>query len=263
MPEDFFDSAEIGERLAAEALVVDVDGFEGPLDLLLTLARSQKVDLRRISVLRLAEQYLTFVEAAKRMRIELAADYLVMAAWLAFLKSRLLLPPDPEEEGPSGDEMAAHLAFQLQRLEAMRSAAATLMARDQLGREVFARGAPQAMNREVRVVHQADMLDLLRAYARIKTRDEFRPLHLARGPVYTMEDALERMRGIIGSALDWTQLVEWLPSEWRTDPSRRRSATASSLAAVLELARSGAVELRQAAAFEPIFLRQRQEGSPE
>ena len=120
--------------------MVDVDGFEGPLDLLLTLARSQKVDLRRISILRLAEQYLGFVEAAKRLRIELAADYLVMAAWLAYLKSRLLLPPDPTEEGPSADELAAHLAFQLQRLEAMRDAAARLMARDRLGRDVFARG---------------------------------------------------------------------------------------------------------------------------
>ena len=140
MPEDFFDAGATAERLAAEALVVDLDGFEGPLDLLLTLARSQKVDLRRISILRLAEQYLGFVEAAKLLRIELAADYLVMAAWLAFLKSRLLLPPDPAEAGPSADEMAAHLAWQLQRLEAMRDAAARLMARDQLGRDVFARG---------------------------------------------------------------------------------------------------------------------------
>ena len=148
MPEDFFDAGSAAERRAAEALVVDVDGFEGPLDLLLTLSRSQKVDLRRISILRLAEQYLTFVEAARRLRIELAADYLVMAAWLAYLKSRLLLPPDPTEEGPSADELAAHLAFQLERLEAMRGAAAQLMARDRLGRDVFARGAPEAVARE-------------------------------------------------------------------------------------------------------------------
>ena len=148
MPEDFFDAEGTEARLAAEALVVDVDGYEGPLDLLLALARSQKVDLRRISILRLAEQYLAFVEAAKRLRIELAADYLVMAAWLAYLKSRLLLPPDPAEDGPSGDELAAHLAFQLQRLEAMRDAAARLMARDQLGRDVFARGEPQAVARD-------------------------------------------------------------------------------------------------------------------
>ena len=147
MPEDFFDAEGTAARLAAEALVVDVDGYEGPLDVLLALARSQKVDLRRISILKLAEQYLAFVEAAKRLRIELAADYLVMAAWLAYLKSRLLLPPDPAGEEPSGDEMAAHLAFQLQRLEAMRDAGARLMGRDQLGRDVFARGEPQAVGR--------------------------------------------------------------------------------------------------------------------
>ncbi|PJN93402.1 segregation/condensation protein A, partial [Amaricoccus sp. HAR-UPW-R2A-40] len=127
MPEDFFDVSATADRLAAEALVVELGGYEGPLDLLLTLGRAQKVDLRRLSILRLAEQYLAFVEAAKRLRIELAADYLVMAAWLAYLKSRLLLPPDPTEEGPSGEELAAHLAFQLERLEAMRAVAARLM----------------------------------------------------------------------------------------------------------------------------------------
>lgn len=133
----------VADRLAAEALIVDVDGFEGPLDLLLMLSRTQKVDLRKISVLELARQYLAFVEKAKALRIELAADYLVMAAWLAFLKSRLLLPPDPEEEGPSGEDLAAHLAFQLERLQAMRTAAAQLMARNRLGRDVFARGVPE------------------------------------------------------------------------------------------------------------------------
>ena len=195
MPEDFFDAGATAERLAAEALVVDLDGFEGPLDLLLALARSQKVDLRRISILRLAEQYLGFVEAAKLLRIELAADYLVMAAWLAFLKSRLLLPPDPAEDGPSADEMAAHLAFQLQRLEAMRDAAARLMARDQLGRDVFARGEEETVATRRRTVWTASLIELMRAYARIRTKDDFRPLHLARGPVFTMEQALERMRG--------------------------------------------------------------------
>ena len=136
-----------------------------------------------------------------------------MAAWLAYLKSRLLLPPDPAEEGPSGDELAAHLAFQLQRLEAMREAAARLMARDQLGRDVFARGEPQAVTRALKVVHTASLVDLMRAYARIKTRDDFTPLHLARGPVYTMEQALERMRGLLGTAIDWTRLAAWLPED--------------------------------------------------
>lgn len=259
MPDDFFDPETTEARLAAEALVIDVDGFEGPLDLLLTLARTQKVDLRRISILRLAEQYLGFVEAAKRLRIELAADYLVMAAWLAFLKSRLLLPPDPAEEGPSGEELAARLAFQLERLEAMREAAARLMARDQLGRDVFARGETAKVTREVRVEWTASLLDLMRAYARIKTKDGFTPLHLARGPVYTMEQALERMRGLLGTATSWVQLSAWLPDEWRQEPRRRRSATAASFAAALELVKAGRLEVRQEAAFAPIFLRQREE----
>ena len=258
MPDDFFDPATTEARLAAEALVVDVDGFEGPLDLLLTLARSQKVDLRRVSILRLAEQYLGFVEAAKRLRIELAADYLVMAAWLAFLKSRLLLPPDPAEEGPSGEELAARLAFQLERLEAMRDAAARLMARDQLGRDVFARGETPGVTREVRVTYTASLLDLMRAYARIKTRDDFKPLHLGRGPVYTMEQALERMRGLLGTAIDWVQLAAWLPDDWRREPAKRRSATAASFAAALELVKAGRLEVRQDAAFAPIFLRHRE-----
>ena len=173
---DFFDAASTAERLAAEAMVVDLEGFEGPLDLLLMLARSQKLDLRRISILKLAEQYLRFVEAAKRLRIELAADYLVMAAWLAFLKSRLLLPPDPAEEGPSADEMAAHLALQLARLEAMRDAAARLMARDQLGRDVFARGEEEIVTTRRRTLWTASLIELMRAYARIRTKDDFRPL---------------------------------------------------------------------------------------
>lgn len=256
MPDDFFDPGAIAERLAAEALVVDVEGFEGPLDLLLTLARGQKVDLRRISILKLAEQYLGFVAAAKTLRIELAADYLVMAAWLAYLKSRLLLPPDPEEEGPSADDMAAHLAYQLERLEAMRRAAAELMARDQLGRDVFARGAPESFGREVRIEHTAGLLDLMRAYARIKTKDNFQPLHLQRGPVYTMEQALERMRGLIGTATDWITLSAWLPDDWALEPVKRRSATAASFAAALELVKAGRLTIRQDAPFQPIYLRQ-------
>ena len=259
MPDDFFDPETTEARLAAEALVVDVDGYEGPLDLLLTLARSQKVDLRRVSILRLAEQYLGFVEAAKRLRIELAADYLVMAAWLAFLKSRLLLPPDPAEEGPSGEEMAAHLAFQLERLEAMRDAAARLMARDQLGRDVFARGETEKVTRDVRVTWTASLIDLMRAYARIKTRDDFTPLHLGRGPVFTMEQALERMRGLLGTAVEWTQLSAWLPEDWRQAPERRRSATAASFAAALELVKAGRAEIRQEGTFAPIYVRQRDE----
>ena len=153
----------LSDRLAAEALIVDVDGFEGPLDLLLTLGRTQKVDLRQISILQLAEQYLAFVEEARALRIELAADYLVMAAWLAFLKSRLLLPPDPEEDGPSGEDLAAHLAFQLERLSAMRDAAAQLMARDQRGRDFFARGVTEDVESVRRISYTASRLDLMQA----------------------------------------------------------------------------------------------------
>ena len=260
MPDDFFDAESTEARLVAEALVVDVDGFEGPLDLLLTLARTQKVDLRRISILRLAEQYLGFVEAAKRLRIELAADYLVMAAWLAFLKSRLLLPPDPAEEGPSGEELAARLAFQLERLEAMRDAAARLMARDQLGRDVFARGETEGVTREVRVTWTASLVDLMRAYARIKTRDDFTPLHLGRGAgLHDGAGARADARAGRHGDLDWVQLSAWLPDEWRREPAKRRSATAASFAAALELVKAGRLEVRQEGAFAPIFLRQTDE----
>ena len=161
------------------------DGFEGPLDLLLTLSRTQKVDLRKISVLQLARQYLMFVDKAKALRLELAADYLVMAAWLAFLKSRLLLPPDPQDDGPSGEELAAHLAFQLERLQAMRDVAAQLMARDQLGRDFFARGQTQEMRQTRRVTYTATLLDLMQGYARIRTRDDFRPFVMDRDKVFT------------------------------------------------------------------------------
>ena len=250
------EAAEVAARRAEEALIVDVDGYEGPLDLLLMLARTQKVDLMRISVLALAEQYLAFVEQARRLRIELAADYLVMAAWLAFLKSRLLLPPDPSAEGPSAEDMAAHLAFQLERLQAMREAAARLMARDRLGIARFARGAPEAVARVRQTDWQAGLIDLLRAYARLRTRDEFRPYAFDREGIYSMEQALERMRGLIGFAGSWTDLADFLPEGWG-DPARRRSATAATFAASLELARQGRIELRQSEAFAPLEIRRR------
>ena len=264
MAEDAFDQAvadaPVAHRLAAEALIVDLDGFEGPLDLLLTLGRTQKVDLRQISILDLARQYLDFVERASALRIELAADYLVMAAWLAFLKSRLLLPSDPEEEGPSGEEMAAHLAYQLERLQAMRARAAQLMARERLGRDVFARGLPEDMRNIRRVRHSASLLDLMQAYARIRTRDEFRPYALDRDAIFTLEEALERLRGLIGFAGTWTDIATYLPDGFTEDPARRRSATASTFAASLELAKEGRVELRQSAAFAPLELRRTEAG---
>lgn len=245
------------ERQAGEALVVDVGGYEGPLDLLLSLTRTQKVDLRRISVLALAEQYLAFVDKAKSLRIELAADYLVMAAWLAFLKSRLLLPPDPADDGPSGEALAAHLAFQLERLQAMRDVAARLMARDQLGRDIFARGRAETVSTVRRIAWTASLLDLMQGYARIRTRDDFRPYAFDRQSLFTMEQALERMRGLIGYAGEWTDLMTWLPDGWTADPARRRSATAATFAASLELAREGRIEIRQSGTFAPIVVRRR------
>ncbi len=246
------------ERLVDEALIVDVDGFEGPLDLLLTLSRSQKVDLRRISILHLVEQYLGFVAKAQALRIELAADYLVMAAWLAYLKSRLLLPPDPLEDGPSAEDLAAHLAYQLERLQTMREAAATLMARDQRGRDFFVRGAPETQTRRRDIRFEASLLDLLRAYARIRTRDEFRPYAFDRQNVFTMEQALERMRGLLGYLGDWSDLTSFLPEGWGLSPARRRSATAAHFAAMLELAKAGQVSIRQGDVFSPIQIRRRE-----
>ena len=251
------DAQSVSDRLSAEALIVDVDGFEGPLDLLLTLSRTQKVDLMRISILELAQQYLDFVERAKALRIELAADYLVMAAWLAFLKSRLLLPPDPADEGPSGEEMAAHLAFQLERLQAMRDCAARLMARDQKGRDFFVRGIPENVETVRTVDYTANLLDLMQAYSRIRTRDEFRPFVMDRNDIFTMEEALERMRGLIGFAVDWVDISSYLPDGWGASPMRRRAATASTFAASLELAKAGKVELRQSETFAPLELRRK------
>jgi len=253
---------DLAARLDDEALIVDVDGYEGPLDLLLTLSRRQKVDLRRISVLQLAEQYLRFVEAARALRIELAADYLVMAAWLAFLKSRLLLPPDPTEEGPSAEDLAAHLAFQLERLEAMREAAGRLMGRDRLGREFFARGAPETQAIEKRTQHTATLLELIQAYARLRTRDNFRPYAYDRTDVYPLETALERLRGMIGEAVQWADLAGFLPPGWRAAGARRRSALASTFAASLELAKQGRLDIQQSETFAPIRVRQRPQDAP-
>jgi segregation and condensation protein A len=258
---DLWDASERiapSDRMAAEALIVDVDGYEGPLDLLLTLSRSQKVDLRRISVLQLAEQYLAFINQAQALRIELAADYLVMAAWLAFLKSRLLLPPEPGEDGPSAADLAAHLAFQLERLAAMREAAARLMGLDQLGRNFFARGAPETLSHRRKLTYEATLLDLIRAYARIRTRDEFRPYAFDRQDVFTMEQALDRLRGLLGYAGAWSDLTAFLPDGWDASPARRRSATAAHFAAVLELAKRGLVDLRQSETFAPVQIRRKE-----
>ncbi len=238
-----------------DALIVDIDGWEGPLDLLLALARQQKVDLREISILQLARQYLAFVERAARQRIELAADYLVMAAWLAYLKSRLLLPPEPEDDPPAED-LARELAFRLARLEAMREAGHRLMDLPRLGRDVLPRGQHEAVTETRTVRFTASLHDLLSAYARLRTRDEFRPFVMDREGVYTMEEALDRLRPLLGDLLDWADLMDWLPSGWTTGP-RRRAATAATFAAALELVRDGHAEIRQDRPFAAIQLRSR------
>ena len=237
------------------SLLVDIDGFEGPLDVLLTLARTQKVDLRQVSILQLAEQYLAFVAEARKLRLELAADYLVTAAWLAYLKSRLLLPVEEKaEDEVDADEMAARLAFQLQRLEAMRKAAATLFGRDQLGRDVFARGTPETVLVEKKIEWKCSLIDLLGSYAKLKSKSSYRPLHVERAKAYAMEAALERLRTVIGETPNWTRLEMFLPEDWR-DKQMTRSAIASTFAASLELAREGQIALRQTEVFGPIYLR--------
>ena len=245
------------DAIEAETLHVEVDGFEGPLDLLLTLARTQKVDLAKISVLQLAEQYLAFIEEARELRIELAADYLVMAAWLAFLKSRLLLPKEDDEDGLSGEDMAAHLAFQLERLEAMRRVAAQLMARDQLGRDFFRRGMSESVTVKRQTTWSANLSELLKAYASVKTREEYKPLNFDPREVYSVEAALERLKGLVGQLPDWGTLASFLPEGWTLDPEKRRSAIASSFTAMLELAKRGELEIRQDRTFAPIYLRPR------
>ena len=259
--EDPFDTPPRDQAaIDAETLLVEVDGFEGPLDLLLVLARTQKVDLAKISILQLAEQYLVFIEKARKLRIELAADYLVMAAWLAYLKSRLLLPKTDEDDGMSGEDMAAHLAFQLERLEAMRKVAAQLMARDQLGRDFFGRGMTEAITVRRQTTWSASLSELLKAYANVKTREEYAPLALNQREVFSVEAALDRLKGLVGKMPDWSTLVSFLPEGWELEPTKRRSAVASSFSAMLELAKRGEIEIRQERTFAPIFLRDRASG---
>ena len=242
-------------------LIVNLDGFEGPLDLLLSLARTQKVDLARISILALAEQYLTYVTQARRLRIELAAGYLVMAAWLAYLKSRLLLPDEePDAEEPSSTEMAAALARRLRRLAAMRDAAATLMDRPQLGQDVFAAGRAQGLPVREEALHESTLHELLRAYAAHRIRREPRRLLIELSAYHAMEDAYRRMSQLLGSTPDWETLARFLPRGTAAESdAMARSGVASTLAASLELAREGRLQIRQLEPFGPIYLRRRRE----
>ena len=236
-------------------LRVDVEGFEGPLDLLLAMARTQKVDLAKISVLALAQQYLTFIEEARRLRLEIAADYLVMAAWLAFLKSKMLLPAEPSEEGePTGEELAALLAFRLKRLDAMRDAAAQLMTRKRLGRDVFSRGKPEPVRVTKTSIYEANVYDLLKAYSQQRQRTATQTLHVDKRAVWSLKDARDELERLLGVACEWAPL-DALLAEFLVDPELRRTALASSFTAALEMTREGAVELRQQKLFAPLLVR--------
>ncbi|MSP52357.1 MAG: segregation/condensation protein A [Alphaproteobacteria bacterium] len=237
-----------------ELLVVDLDGYEGPLDVLLSLARAQKVDLTKISILALAEQYLAFVAEVKKVRIEIAADYLVMAAWLAYLKSRLLLPEGEHDEEPSGEVLAADLASRLRRLDAFRQVGQKLFSGFLLGRDVFPRGAPEGVRVIKAPVYEVSLFELLKAYAEHKQRAGAVTLMIEPKVVYTFEQATRRLTAMLGMALDWLVLEGFLPPEL-VDDFARRTAIASTLSASLELVRQGKLDIRQATPFGPIFLR--------
>lgn len=246
---------EQGPRSEGEPnLIVDVDGFEGPLDFLLMLARQQKLDLTKISILALAEQYLNFIEEARKLRLELAADYLVMAAWLAYLKSRLLLPDPEDEDEPSGEELAAMLAFRLKRLDAMREVSTTLMKRAQLGQDFFVRGAPEDMSLRKKVRFSANLYDLLTSYAAQRQRQAVSLVHVRKREVWSLQEAREILQRLIGSVADWTPVDVLLSSYLRLDDIRA-TALASSFAASLELVREGHLEVRQTEAFGQIMIR--------
>lgn len=246
--------AEFDERpiRQPDELTLSIDGWEGPLDLLLSLARNQKVDLAQISILQLVEQYLAYLSEARALKLEIAADYLVMAAWLAYLKSCLLLPKDPEAE-PSPDELAWRLQMRLQQLDAMREAGARLLGRDRIGRDVFLRGAPEGLRLVRKAVWQVRDFDLFAAYGAVRARSQ-PPMHVVHPrAVMTLDEAIERVSKMIGRALDWTVLESFLPST--QDPQFRRSALASSFLAALELARRGRLDIAQEEAFGPIMLK--------
>lgn len=245
-------------RRGKSDFVVDLDGYGGPIDLLLQLARDQKVDLVGISILQLAEQYLEFIRQARELRLEVAADYLVMAAWLAYLKSKLLLPAADNEDEPSGTEMAAALRYQLRRLEAMRQAGKRLMMRPQLGQDVFARGTPEAFRTLRTSSYDASLFDLMKAYGGQRSRAKASSLRIMPTELYSVDAALKRLSGLFGQMPEWRNLLSFLPSDL-ADSLLNRSAIASTFAASLELCRTGRVELRQDGVFGPIYLRQKGE----
>ena len=258
--ESFEEDDDEAQRPEGSTLVVDLEGYEGPIDLLLELARDQKVDLTRISILALADQYISFIERARDLRLEIAADYLVMAAWLAYLKSRLLIP-EPEGEGePSGAQMAAALRFQLQRLESMQKAGKHLIEMPRLGQQFFARGEPQPLDVISSTVYEVSLYELLQAYARNAVRAEATSLRIEPTKLYSMDDAIQRLEKLLGSMPGWRSLSSFLPAELQGE-LLQRSGVASTLAASLELVREGKLDIRQDGQFGPIYLRARTETS--
>ncbi|HEV2571685.1 segregation/condensation protein A [Methylocella sp. CPCC 101449] len=250
----FEDSVQLDKGDTEPSFLVDVDGFEGPLDLLLELARRQKVDLAKISVLALAEQYLEFIDEARKVRLELAADYLVMAAWLAYLKSRLLLPEQPKGEEPAAADLAAALAYRLKRLEAIRDAAEKLVNRPRLGRDLFTRGSPEGVTILKTSEFQANLYDLLSAYARQRQKHVLSRVTLKQRVVWSLAEAREALERLAGRAIDWTSMDSYL-GQYFTTPETRRTVRASTFSASLELVREGKLELRQERAFAPIWVR--------
>jgi segregation and condensation protein A len=245
-----------------ERLIVDIDGFEGPLDVLLTLSRTQKVDLKQISILELVKQYLEFVQQARELRLELAADYLVMAAWLAYLKSRLLLPEEDNEDELSAKELAARLTYQLQRLGAIRDRAAELMSRNQMGRDMFVRGAPEPVSVTLHHTYELSLYDLLKAYSEHKTRGAAADIRIHKRALYTLDKAIERLSEMLGVALDWTNLEQFMPQDI-DDPQIVRSAKASMFTASLELAKNGKADIIQKQIFGPLYIRGRRQEQSE
>ena len=249
--------APVAEAADGTTLIVELGSFEGPLDLLLELARHHKVDLKQISILKLAEQYLVFIEKARRLQLEVAADYLVMAAWLAYLKSRLLIPAQPGQEEQEPADLAARLAFRLQRLQAMRTASENLMKRSVLGRDVFARGAPEPLLIDRRREYGDNLIDLLKAYADRRKKKMVHQVYVPRRhPTWSIKEARNALERLVGVMDDWGTFDRWL-AQYLTEPGMRRSVTASSFTASLELAREGLLELRQEGPFRPIYLKRR------
>lgn len=240
-----------------EVMYVDVDGYEGPLDLLLELARRQKVDLVNVSVLALAEQYLAFIETVREKRIEIAADYLVMAAWLAYLKSRLMVPQMPSDDEPSGEMMAAMLQFRLKRLEAMRKAGEQLINQPRLNHQVFARGMPEPVIVKKNQLWEASLYDLLKAYSVQRERGVATEYSPEKRTVWALQDAREILQRLIGDSMDWVPMDTYL-AKYMSTPAERATVMASSFSASLELVRQGEVELRQTLAFGPLLVRRRQ-----